>query len=309
MEALYYFNNCVLQHANHPQIYKLHLNKTAVDMALERYHDVTKGCNTALILLGKSIEGENTAILSGWEETALIRKAFALYRMERWQAAQKVYSLCLKMHPRSDQSKRGIEKCLKRQSEARDGTYDWKSLHESVTSKTSITLVDAADYLGPVYLGRTPEMGRGLLASRDITAGELILANKSILTVTDTHQGHRYSQYGYAERGLHHALARLPKRTSKPAVDVPVFAHFKRGLTYQAYHQPEMARYMDKMYAGETYPSIYTSEILTISDIDEEQRLPVDFGRIRRVAFFNTTCYPLPAPNEAEDIGRLAGKA
>jgi hypothetical protein len=287
MEALYYFKSGLQQHANHPKRYLLHLNLSAVYVILERWHDIRKTCDQALSLLDDLSAKADEDIPREYKQKALVRKAFALYRLRRWQDAKEMFCLAGQLYPASESAKAGVRKCLQRQSEARSGHYDFDGLFQAATSRTSRTLLDAADYVGPVRLGMTERAGRGLVATEDIKAGDLIMVNKAILTVSRKFTGHRYAMTTMS--GFDIAGRPVPSGTeSIPHHDGPIYTLFKRGLTYHNYHRPELAKYFGNLYGGEAYPMTSESNDIRLPVIDESEKIAVDFGRTRAISYYNT---------------------
>lgn len=66
--------------------------------------------------------------------------------------------------------------------EMKYGDYDWLSLFRKCMTQGSEQsyLIDAADFIGPVKLDWVPGKGRGLLLTRDVRAGELLIVEKAI---------------------------------------------------------------------------------------------------------------------------------
>ena len=66
--------------------------------------------------------------------------------------------------------------------EMQHGAYDWLSLfRRSMTQRSERRyLLEAADFIGPVKLEWAPGKGRGLFLTRDVRAGELLIAEKAI---------------------------------------------------------------------------------------------------------------------------------
>lgn len=66
--------------------------------------------------------------------------------------------------------------------EMQHAAYDWVSLfRRSVTQESErSSLMEAADFIGPVKLDWAPGKGRGLFLTRDVRAGELLIVEKAI---------------------------------------------------------------------------------------------------------------------------------
>ena len=79
-------------------------------------------------------------------------------------------------------------RCEQRINEAKTGTFDWEKLYDEVYEKRQRRL-DVADYKGPIEVADVPGKGKGLVATRDITPGTLLLVEKAfVISYPDEHQ-------------------------------------------------------------------------------------------------------------------------
>jgi hypothetical protein len=69
----------------------------------------------------------------------------------------------------------GVEKCRLRIQEREKGSYDWIQLFRQGSMPSARP--DVADYLGPVKVSNLEHRGggRGIIATRDIKPGELLV--------------------------------------------------------------------------------------------------------------------------------------
>lgn len=106
---------------------------------------------------------------------ALYRTAQAQYGSGEYLEAKDYYDRCLSMDADLKEAKVGIQNCLTRIQERDEGIYDWRRLFTQ--TKTPCTRPDVADYLGPIKVAPMQNRGggRGVFATRDIKAGEIVV--------------------------------------------------------------------------------------------------------------------------------------
>merc|ERR1719487_821156 len=78
---------------------------------------------------------------------------------------------------------REVETARQRLHESRTGGYDWMSVYASYLQKPGeppVPRLKAADFVGPVRVEKIDGKGYGLVATRAIRAGELVLANRAL---------------------------------------------------------------------------------------------------------------------------------
>jgi tetratricopeptide (TPR) repeat protein len=292
------------------------MNQAAVYVVLERFHDVRKASDMALKLLDKKLEAQETKFLLDLKEKAMIRKAFAFYRLKRWREAEELYARCLRLFPQSQQAKSGLNKARSRQKESESGKYNIDRLAKSATSTEKRTALDIADFVGPVEMGYTEGCGRGLVATRDIAAGEILMVNKPIATSTEVVTGHSYSQLTWPDF--------LPKGCRYPASGIhetspydaeieyirrrPDVTRLKRELTYKCYHNPELAKWLQGFWAGDVYPVPPTNPDLNYPTVEIEEHIPVDFGRMCAVSVHNSFQLDGTDRDEPGDYAKSVGE-
>ena len=73
-------------------------------------------------------------------------------------------------------------------NESKTGAFDIPKLYDEVYVKRNRRL-DVADYKGPIEVADVPGKGKGLVATRDIVAGTLLLVEKAfVISYPDEHQ-------------------------------------------------------------------------------------------------------------------------
>lgn len=106
---------------------------------------------------------------------ALYRAGQAAYGLGDYQGAIQYYQGCLTEDPNLQDAKAGIGKCNQRIKEKETGDYDWVSLVNQAAVPSS--RIDIADYTGPIQVVPMENRGggRGVVATRDIKTGELLV--------------------------------------------------------------------------------------------------------------------------------------
>ena len=114
---------------------------------------------------------------------ASYRSAQAEYASGRYDIAKEFYEECLKLDQDSLEAKLGVEKCHDRLQEQKTGNYRWDELFDQTLRATNLLSLDVSDFIGPIKVAPVPNRGggRGVLATRDIEVGELLVNINSYL--------------------------------------------------------------------------------------------------------------------------------
>lgn len=118
-------------------------------------------------------------------EKALYRAARALYALSVYNASLPLLESLLKSAPSNKDAQSLFNKTRQRIREGEEGKYDWAALLKE--ARTPTPRVDVADYVGPVQLayGNVSER-KCWRTSRDVKAGELLLASKALTVLYPT---------------------------------------------------------------------------------------------------------------------------
>ena len=119
-------------------------------------------------------------------EKALFRKARALFELDKYEQSSEVFHTLSTHYPNNKAARPHIELCAARIEEPKHGNYSWRRMYKQAT-KTDPT-VDCATYSDPVTIKPSPVKGKGLLTTRAVPAGELLLCEKAF--------GYHYSVVG-----------------------------------------------------------------------------------------------------------------
>jgi tetratricopeptide (TPR) repeat protein len=110
---------------------------------------------------------------------ALFRAGQAKYGMSHYDAAEAYYGRCLELYPDLVDARAGTDRCTMRRKEC-EGQFDWLALFE--TSQSPSSRIDVAEFVGPIEVITVPGCGggRGVIATRDIEVGELLVSDTSL---------------------------------------------------------------------------------------------------------------------------------
>ncbi|EGG23800.1 hypothetical protein DFA_05936 [Cavenderia fasciculata] len=148
----------------------LQLNKLAALLALQRYHECIP---LGLILLQKLPQ----------EIKVYARMGKAYYALGLYEQASDSYKKLLKISPKYEEAVLYTKKCKERIEERDNGIYDLKSIRQQAKSTSENPFeqfVDCSEYIGPVDIIQTETMGRGLIVTRDVPLGTLLIVSKGV---------------------------------------------------------------------------------------------------------------------------------
>ncbi|BGP36465.1 hypothetical protein JCM10450v2_000365 [Rhodotorula kratochvilovae] len=154
----------------------LALNRALAHLRLGNYASAYRDTSTVLSYLGDDIVGPPNAA-----QKAMLRRAKALEGARLLARAAEEYrriSIFDFDNEEAVEAKKRVDRMLE---VSRTGVYDWRELEEW-GEKTEWTEGPAVgDYIGPVKIVEIKERsgGRGVVATRDIKAGELLLVEKA----------------------------------------------------------------------------------------------------------------------------------
>ncbi|KAK8100786.1 hypothetical protein PG999_011160 [Apiospora kogelbergensis] len=109
---------------------------------------------------------------------AYLVAAKACYQLQRFEESLRHLKSALKMRPSETVLQRERDRCLARVKEMQEGTFDFRTLSTAV-NRRNIHL-DAASFVRKTEVWDSAIHGRGLFATCDIAAGELIFCEKAV---------------------------------------------------------------------------------------------------------------------------------
>ncbi|EGU11575.1 Proteophosphoglycan ppg4 [Rhodotorula toruloides ATCC 204091] len=153
----------------------LRLNRAQVHLRLENFASAYHDSSFVLKELDEGVPGPSQARLK-----ATLRLARAFKGMRHLALALEHFAKVIELDAGSKEGAEGKKRIERKLRETNEGEYDWRELEKQ--AKTSMRL-DVGDFVGPVKLVKLEGRGggRGLVATRDIQAGELLIVDKAIV--------------------------------------------------------------------------------------------------------------------------------
>ncbi|KAG8957989.1 hypothetical protein FRC00_003222 [Tulasnella sp. 408] len=226
---------------------------------------------------------------------ALYRKAQGLYGLGQWEEAEMAFeTTASEFPPEAGSCKTWVKKCRQRRQEKETGSYNWLEMYTASLSKAR--RLDVADYKGDIEVVELPTRGgaRGVVATKDIIAGQLLLVSKAFVSAFP-------DDCDPPEIFL---IQNLVNMTAKYGCGASLGTKVAERIA----GDPACARLVYDLYAGPTLPpppSTYLLERVPVLGVQNylEFETPVDIARIERVLSFNAfrpTGLPLPGPSQEE---------
>lgn len=110
-------------------------------------------------------------------EKAFYRVACAMSGLGRFSECLETLEVLLAHHPECEPAKKELARTQRLSREQARGEYDYKAMYEA--AKDTPPCLDNATYIGPVEIKDSNGHGRGLFATEDIAAGEILLCEKA----------------------------------------------------------------------------------------------------------------------------------
>ncbi|GAA5893997.1 hypothetical protein JCM6882_007954 [Rhodosporidiobolus microsporus] len=157
----------------------LHLNRAQAHLLLDKFGSALRDADTVLSLLSTGVAGPSDAELK-----ATLRRARALEGMRLLPAALEGYGAVLKLDPKNKDVKADKARVEKMLHEARTGEFDWLRLEKEANAAQGGNKLrrvkDVGDFVGPVRVAQLEGRGggRGVVATRKIEVGEVLLVEK-----------------------------------------------------------------------------------------------------------------------------------
>ncbi|KAI9005351.1 hypothetical protein BC832DRAFT_557172 [Gaertneriomyces semiglobifer] len=259
-QAMKAYTDGIDEHITDPRVSLLFLNRAQARIHLQRYNAALHDAVTSLENAGCV---RNDPLLY---QKALLRKAKALYCLRRWKDAREAYKQLSDCFPNSVEGREGLSMTAKRMQEL-SGDFDMVSLYKCGLNPHA--RCDVADYVGPVTVSAIKPKGRGLVTTRDVVPGELLLGVKALSYVAPPAD--------FTIMGLNLLTNQLDKITQLLTVS---------DLVYKLTDEPGLGERVYGLYAGpdQTTPETYD---LNGRAAQDDVQAPVDVGRIERAVTFN----------------------
>ena len=165
----------------------LHRNRAHVNLTLSRF-DEAKADGIAAITGG---DDERSKAL---DSKANFRAGWAAYSLGQFEEAKQLLNDALTLTPQDKETKLFLRKTENRLREHLSSQYDFAQIRSQLSR--SRPRVDAATFTGDTAARSSPLGGRGLFATRDISAGEIVLCEKAFCVVW-SHEPEAWSAMTY----------------------------------------------------------------------------------------------------------------
>lgn len=153
----------------------LHSKRAGANLIMKRYDSAISDALTAM-----------TTKESDWK--LYVTAARAAYGLRNFELSKTYYESALERQPEVASVQKELEKCEARIKEATEGNYDFKAMARSITQKE--IHLDHASYFAKVEVRDSPVHGRGLFATKDIKAGELVYCEKAVCVPNEFNLNH-----------------------------------------------------------------------------------------------------------------------
>lgn len=159
--------------------YDLFRNRAHVNLLLSRFDEAKSDALASLTHLSDQKHQE-------LDSKAYSRAGSAAYNLGLFQEAKHLFEHQQRLIPSDKEAGARIRKAGLRLQEQDSGSYDFKKLKASLMV-SSRPRVDAASFTCNVKIGQSPGRGRGLFATKDVGAGDIILCEQAF-SVVWTHE-------------------------------------------------------------------------------------------------------------------------
>jgi len=156
----------------------LRLNRCLANSYLRRPGAALRDC---LILRSKAAASKTFALTLPQRQKIAARKLQAAYELQLWNTAQDALSQCKALNVDEKQWSKYQSALTSRLTEAK-GIYDWVGyvLRAFGPSMGADPMHHLAEYCGPIEVRDMGSYGRGLIVTRDVKAGDIVLVERHI---------------------------------------------------------------------------------------------------------------------------------
>ena len=149
-------------------------NRAHVNLLLNRLDEAKADAQSSLI-------GKEDQWSRDLDSKAYFRAGTAAYKLGEYQEAKNFFKAQQKLRPSDKNAATNLRKCEMRLYEQETGTYDLIKLRANLSRARP--RADAASFTSNTKVRDSPGRGRGLFATRDIHAGEIVMCEKAFCVV------------------------------------------------------------------------------------------------------------------------------
>ncbi|EIW61658.1 uncharacterized protein TRAVEDRAFT_115700 [Trametes versicolor FP-101664 SS1] len=259
----------------------LRLNRAEAYLRLQYYSGAAYDAQWIITKIGTNDE---------YSFKALLRLAKARYGRGDFRGAAEDFLRWKNRHPEDAAVTGWLDKCRQRMHEAKTGQYDWVSLFLTASVSKQIR-VEAADFVGPLEVRWTQDRGRGMIATRNIKTGDLLLAAKPFASV--------YGEELPVDEGV--VTIDLLLGSSRERTDALLLAR----IVEKIYGNPDLHDAVFDLHAGPnlewTPPHTYPPPHRPACEVDPfDPQVNINISRLEAICTYNVFC-PVRLDNPRED--------
>lgn len=247
----------------------LHLNRSAANLHLKQYRSAHRDAVKVLSLLEADEELRSSSV----KEKALLRRARAEEGMRIDLQALASYQATLDHSSSNKEAQEGKARVERKLRESATGDYDWLGMYEKALHPEEYPEQDVGDYVGPMVIKTTSQRGggRGVFATRDIKAGEIILVEKAFA-----------AEWPSPRR--HVVCLNLHTNVADTACQVAVVSSISAKLMDDG----SLASKVNSLYGGPTMSSPEEVPHSFKADLDDDISVCVDTARLEAICTYNS---------------------
>ncbi|GAA5915768.1 hypothetical protein JCM6882_003852 [Rhodosporidiobolus microsporus] len=248
----------------------LHLNRAQAHLQLDNFASAYRDSSAVLKLLEAGVAPQSQTQLK-----ATLRRARALEGMRLLPSANEAYAAVLEVDSSSVEGKKSKERVEKMLKEADTGVFDWQELDDTRRKEKGDAVVVVGDFVGPIKVEQLASRGggRGVVATKDIKPGELLLVEKAFAVGRPGGEGPTI----IAAANLHNNRAERPS-------DLLLASDLVKRLM----DDPSTAPFLYSLYGGPEYSSASTMSLGALTSravVDEPAN--VDIARLESISIQN----------------------
>ncbi|KIJ56950.1 hypothetical protein M422DRAFT_238538 [Sphaerobolus stellatus SS14] len=220
------------------------------------------------------------------------RAGRASYAQENYELAHEYFQKLMILLPDNGDARTWLDRTLVRQDEQKHGKYKWFQLFKDSHSSSGSPM-DIADFVGSIAVACLPNRGggRGIIATRDIEQGELILVAKPFVA----------SFPGDFPQNESIEALNLVKNKLETACEVGIIHKTVERL----YGNPDMHDFIYHLYAPHPHnppPSLYAPRLSEAKLLDPlRTSIDIDVSHIESICGANAF-YPQPQATYADFV-------
>lgn len=209
-------------------------NRAVVNIFLKRFEQALEDAKAALIPI-ESQEGERAITLNS---RAYERAGRAAYELGRYEAAEASIKRMRELAPSNEDALGLLKRTEQPMREQCTGDYDFVTMSRSSSKKHN--RLDHADYTSNTTIRDAGASGRGLFATKDIKAGQLILCERAL-------------SVAFESDATPHSYTILNHKTQRALAGTQ--ATLLYTILQKLVHSPELAaKFFDLYDGGSQYP-------------------------------------------------------